>query len=144
MNARTRSTLTRQPTSQSGKNWFLAALLVTAAVSLLLLLLPLATTSSEQSSAPSSGSAATQQGETTSGSESLLAQNGPWLIAVLAVPVLIAALPLLAGRRRQRAAGWGAAALLGIGALVSILSVGLAYLPSVVLLAIGALRSRPT
>ena len=110
-----------------GRRWFLALLLGTAAVSAALLLLPL---SAEQST----GRAAR--------SRTLLAGEGPAVILPLAVPVLVCAVPVLAPARRRRAAALASAAFLAAGALLSVASVGLFYVPSAVLLAVGAGRRK--
>jgi hypothetical protein len=70
----------------------------------------------------------------------LLASEGPGVILALAVPLLVCAVPLLAPARYRRAAAWGSAATLALGVVVSLLSVGVFFVPSVVLLAVGAGR----
>jgi hypothetical protein len=110
-----------------GRRWFLAVLLFTAVVSASLLLLPLL---AEQTAGP------------TVHYRTLLAGEGPGVILPLAVPVLVCAVPLLAPARYRRAAAWGSAAVLAIGVVVSLLSVGVFFVPSAILLAIGAGRRR--
>lgn len=110
-----------------GRRWFLAALLLTTAVSALLLLLPLS---------------ASQVNDQPVHHRSLLATEGPGVILPLAVPVLVCLVPLLAPARRRRAAAWGSAAVLGVGTVISLLSIGVFFIPSAILLAIGAGRSR--
>lgn len=62
-------------------------------------------------------------------------------VAVLLVPVAITAIPLVVdGRSTRRTARLLAAALLLGWVLVSIASVGLLYLPSVLLIALSATR----
>lgn len=80
-----------------------------------------------------------------SGRQSLVAQEG-WAVALaLAVPVLVAAAPLLAPARYRRWVTIGSAVLLTAGALISAASVGLFYLPSAALLVMAAIRAgRPS
>jgi hypothetical protein len=101
-------------------------LLLTAAVSLLLLLLPM--------------SAAQVSGEPTE-YQNLLTAEGPAVILPLAVPVLICAVPLLVTVRRRRFAAWLSTVLLAVGVLVSLLSIGVFFVPSLIVLAVGAGRS---
>jgi len=110
-----------------GRRWFLAALLLTTAVSALLLLLPLST-----------GQVTGQPAD----HRSLLSTEGPGIILPLAVPVLVCLIPLLAPVRRRRAAAWVSAAILTVGVVISLLSIGVFFVPSAILLAVGAGRSR--
>jgi len=109
------------------RRWFLAAMLLTVVVSACLLLLPL--------SAEESSDAAVHY-------RTLLDSEGPGIIVTLAVPVLVCAVPLLAPARFRRVAAWGSFALLAVGVVVSLLTIGVFFLPSVILLAIGAGRTR--
>ena len=109
------------------RRWFLAVLLFTTVVSASLLLLPLST---EQTVGP------------TEHRRTLLAGEGPGVILALTVPVLVCAAPLLAPPRYRRAAAWGSAAALALGVVVSLLSVGVFFVPSVILLAVGAGRRK--
>jgi hypothetical protein len=102
-------------------------LLFTAVVSGCLLVLPL-------SAGQSAGQAVHHR--------TLLAGEGPGIILPRAVPVLICAVPVLTPARRRRAAAWASAVLLGAGVLVSLLSVGVLYIPSTILLAVGAGHDR--
>jgi hypothetical protein len=110
-----------------GRRWFLAVLLLTVAVSAALLLLPL--------SAELSGGQPVRH-------RTLLAAEGPGIIVPLAVPALICALPLLAPARHRRGVAWGSAGVLVVGVLISLLSVGVFFVPSAILLAVGAGRRR--
>jgi hypothetical protein len=69
----------------------------------------------------------------------LIESQGTWTILLLAVPVIIAALPLLFGGRKALATVSGA--LLAVLALLSSFSIGLLYLPAALLLLIGAVLS---
>jgi hypothetical protein len=73
--------------------------------------------------------------ETSSG----LAVNGPIVLLVLAVPVLLAAAPLIAPRNARRIVAGGAAGLTLVGAAFGALSIGLFYLPSAAALGCAAL-----
>ena len=70
------------------------------------------------------------------------ATEGAGVILPLAVPVLVCLVPLLVPARHRRAAAWGSAAILAAGVVISVLSIGVFFLPSVILLAVGAGRSR--
>src|SRR5690349_8090523 len=110
-----------------GRRWFLAALLLTTAVSALLLLLPLST--DQVTGQPADH-------------RSLLSTEGSGIILPLAVPVLVCLIPLLAPVRRRRAVAWVSAAVLAVGVVISLLSIGVFFVPSAILLAVGAGRSR--
>lgn len=125
MPAQQDSTTDRRARRDPGRPWVTAAVLLTAAVSLALMFLPLIST------ADSAGS----------NRESLVEQEGWAVAAGLAVPVLISAVPLLVPSRLRRWMTVGAGVLLGAGALVSIASVGLFYLPSAALLVVAAIRT---
>jgi hypothetical protein len=71
------------------------------------------------------------------GRATLLQVNGPGVLIPLAAPVLIALLPLVFPKR---AVHIGAAMVLGLFALVGGFSIGLFYIPSVVVMALAAFR----
>lgn len=110
----------------AGRSWSVAAALLTAAVSVAMLFLPLISTAD-------SGGAAERQ--------SLLERDGAGAAAALALPVLLAAVPLLVPARHRRLAAIVVAVLFSLGALVSAASVGLFYLPSAALLVVAAIRT---
>lgn len=69
----------------------------------------------------------------------LLAANGPWVLALLAAPVVLAAVPLLLrGRVGQRRSARVSAALLLTFVLLTGFSVGLLYAPSALLMVLAA------
>ncbi|MEO3748069.1 hypothetical protein [Plantactinospora sp. B5E13] len=70
----------------------------------------------------------------------LLGREGRGVVVVLLVPVLLLAAPLLAPRPARRVVAVAAVLLLTIGVVLSVASIGLYYLPSLVLLIIGILR----
>ncbi len=109
-------------TRRGSRRWLAGALAYNAVAALLLLLLPLTTTV-----------------DAGGGTErhSLLATD-PGVAVPLAVPVLLSVLALLG---RQRWLIWTAFSLLAAGVLVSIASVGLGFVPGLVLLGVGAVRS---
>ena len=79
--------------------------------------------------------------ETERSSHTLLEREGPGVLLVLAAPVAVAAVALLAGRTaRARTVAGAAAALLLAFALVAAASVGLFYLPAGVAMAVAAAR----
>lgn len=69
-----------------------------------------------------------------------LGREGPGVVVILLVPVLLLAAPLLAPRPTRRVVAVTAVLLLTIGVVLSIASIGLYYLPSLVLLIVGILR----
>jgi hypothetical protein len=99
-----------RPTRAPAAFWFGAAALYALAVSIVLL-------------APPAG---------------LFTQEGAWVVALLAIPVLLTALPLFV--RTQRILVWGCIALLAAFTLFTIASVGLVYLPALVMLAVATFR----
>ncbi len=66
----------------------------------------------------------------------LIESQGTWVIVLLIVPVIIAALPLVLGGRKPSMTACGA--LLAALALLSSFSIGLLYLPAAPLLLLGA------
>lgn len=108
------------------RSWVTAAALLAMVTSSVLLFLPVVATADDASGTDA---------------QSLVQQQGWATAAVLAVPVLISAAPLLVRGRHRRTATIGSAVLLTAGALVSIASVGLFYLPSAALLVVAAIRS---
>lgn len=114
-----------------GRNWVVAAVLLSAAVSTALLLLP-------------SGTSITvsEDGTAQTTRETLLENQGWTVIPVFVAPVLISAAPWLAPVRLRRGATVVSAIVLTAGVALAIASVGLFYLPSVVLLVVAAIRAR--
>jgi hypothetical protein len=107
----------------SARRWSqltLAAALITAAV---LALAPI--TSTESCEASSQGTS-----ECTSSHDSLLTQEGAGILVVLAVPAIIAAVPVVMHRRRTRMT---AAIVLTAAAVTGIMTVGIFLLPTVLL-----------
>jgi hypothetical protein len=73
---------------------------------------------------------------------SLLEREGRGIIVTLAIPVVVCAVPLVTPQRYRGAAAWVSTALLAAGTILALLSIGIFFVPSVVLLAIGAARHR--
>lgn len=79
--------------------------------------------------------------ETERSSSTLLEREGPGVLLVLAAPVAVSAVALLAGgTSRARTAAGAAAALLLAFAVVAGASVGLFYLPAGIAMAVAAAR----
>jgi hypothetical protein len=72
---------------------------------------------------------------------SLLPVDGPGVILTLSVPVLLCVFPLLVRARRRRVVGWVSTGALALGVVAGLLSIGVFFVPSLVLLAVGASRS---
>jgi hypothetical protein len=110
-----------------GRPWVIATVLLTTMIGLLLMFLPTYTTVEEPGGIDR---------------QSLVEHEGWDVAAILAIPVLIGAVPLLAPARHRRWVTVGVAALFGLAALVSVASVGLFYVPSATLLVVAAVRTR--
>lgn len=111
----------------------LAALWATGA-SLYLLFAPTYRTSAGTSGLDSSASTRNVEGTAT-----LLDVNGPEVLFVLGIPVLLAVAPL-AFRARRRAALLGAGALMLLFCILGALSVGTRYLPAALLLLLAGAK----
>lgn len=82
-------------------------------------------------------------GVTVETRRTLLAGEGSSILVVLAVPALVAAVPLIACRTsRAQTARIAAAVALGLCAVLGAMSVGVAYLPAVALAITAAARGR--
>lgn len=80
---------------------------------------------------------------TSAASRTLVAANGPRVFVVLAVPGVLAGVPLLLGRASvRRPAAVTSAFLLGGFSLLTGFSVGLFYLPSALAMGLAALGER--
>ena len=101
--------------------WQLVALVLSVAASLLLLVLPVYESSTTSSS-----------GAEVSGTSTLLETQGPAVLVTLAVPILLTGVPLLVQGRARGAVSLVCTLLLGIGALLALLSIGVFYLPALV------------
>ena len=121
---------TRRETA--GQRWSLAALIATVMPLALAMWLPLV------SEVVPDGTGATTETQRT-----LVASEGPSVLGLLAVPVLVAAIPVLARRtRRAREARIGTAVALLVCAALGAMTVGVAYLPAVALAIVAAARSQ--
>ncbi len=116
--------------------WFVAALLLSVVTAAALLLLP---ARAVREGAGPAGPDRDGRAVTTERTVSL-GEDEPAVAVVLAIPVLMCTLPLLVRRRHRRGAAWVSVTALSTFVLVGLLSVGLFFLPVVVLTAIGAVR----
>jgi hypothetical protein len=66
--------------------------------------------------------------------------DGAWVLVVVSVPVLVTLVPLLV---RRRAAIIASTVLLWIGCILGMLSVGIFFLPSAILMTVAAARRDP-
>ena len=82
------------------------------------------------SASGSSSGVTTQQSEHAS----LIAENGTWVIVLLAIPVALTGLGLLAAATRRRVMLWIAAGVLIIFSLISGFSIGLFFAPAAIAL----------
>jgi hypothetical protein len=71
---------------------------------------------------------------------SLIAENGAWVLALLAVPVVVTVLGFFAVVGRFRAVTWALALLLFALCILAAFSIGLFYLPSAIALIVAAAR----
>ena len=83
-------------------------------------------------------------------SETLVAQNGAWVLIPVTAPLLVCGVVALALRRRRVASGghsvrvaWAAVGLLSVFTLLSIPSIGLFIIPVVAVLARAVMLSTP-
>jgi hypothetical protein len=67
-------------------------------------------------------------------------ENGAWVLVVVAVPVLVALIPVFVRHRRVRIAS---AVLLWFGCVLGMLSVGMFFVPAAILMTIAASRGEP-
>ena len=116
----------------STRRWSQLTLLATLATSAVLTVVPVYSTASCEAVA---GGAET----CTTGSESLLEHEGASVLIVLAVPVLVSAMPLAFSRR---GVAISAAVLLSALAVLGGFSIGLFYFPAVLLAWLAAVTVR--
>ena len=116
----------------SARRWSQLTLLATLATSAVLTVVPVYSTASCEAVA---GGAET----CTTGSESLLEHEGASVLIVLAVPVLVSAMPLALSRR---GVAIGAAVVLTALAVLGGFSIGLFYFPAVLLAWLAAVTVR--
>jgi hypothetical protein len=114
--------------------WFtLAALLVAVVGALVAAFAP--TGQVTETSGSSGGTFVTR-----SSSVSLFQANGAWILVVVAVPVLVASIPLLFPHRRTRIV---ATVLLWMGCVVALWSVGSFFVPATILMTIAGSQAEP-
>ncbi|MEN3608487.1 hypothetical protein AAH979_02990 [Plantactinospora sp. ZYX-F-223] len=128
-----------------GIRWLLAALLLAVAAGALLLFLPVTTVLE----ATRDSGAASPMMVVREVRQPLVQAQGWGVALLLLVPVLLCAMPLLGTGAARLPVTVAAVVLLGLGVLVSLASLGLFYLPSLVLLVVAAVRmsagtGRPT
>ncbi len=92
--------------------------------------------SSEETTATSAGSG----GVTTFARSSLLATEGVWILIVVSVPVLVALVPVFVPRRTARIVS---AALLWIGCVIALASIGMFFIPAAIAMTVAAARHEP-
>lgn len=109
----------------------LVAVALAVAAGLLLLLLPVY----GGTSTSMDGSGVTT---TTTTHATLAEENGRGVYALLLVPVVLTALPLIAVGTTYRVVSWVAAALLAACCLLALLTIGVFYLPALAMLVTGA------
>jgi hypothetical protein len=81
--------------------------------------------------------------ESTTTSRTLIEANGTGVLYVLAVPVLLTAAPLLAGKRWGGVAAAVSACLLAVGVFLAILTIGLFFVPALALAIVAAVWREP-
>ena len=69
--------------------------------------------------------------------ESLVSREGPWIVGLLAVPVLLVVVGQMARRRGSEPAAVAAAVVLGLMVVLGSASIGLFYLPALVLIVLS-------
>jgi hypothetical protein len=124
----------------AGRIWQLSAVLVALATGLIVALAPLGTLGTE-----GGGSAtATNDGGVITFTAvphrvNLWDQMGHGVLAIVAVPVILTLIPLPFRGTAHVVVSWLAAMLMGLGCVVALLSVGVFYLPTGLLLLVAAL-----
>jgi hypothetical protein len=111
------------------KTWVLASFIVATVAALVVAFAPLGTACSF--SATPGG----PPGEEVCRHVSIFSNDGSWVLVVVAVPVLIALIPVLL---RHRVARVVAAAFLWVFSIVGLMSVGLFFVPAAVLMTLAA------
>ena len=83
---------------------------------------------------------ASSSGEVVQRSEqaSLLAENGMWVLGLLAVPVALTGLGVFGAARRFRFLLWSVAVVLLVFSVISAMTIGLFYLPAAIALLVAA------
>ncbi|MGX7673572.1 hypothetical protein [Plantactinospora sp. DSM 117369] len=136
--------------ARPGIRWLLAALLLAVAAGALLLFLPVTTVlEATRDEGPTSAGVAAPMMVVREVRQPLVQAQGWGVALLLLVPVLLCAMPLLGTGAARLPVTVAAVVLLGLGVLVSLASLGLFYLPSLVLLVVAAVRmsagtGRPT
>lgn len=129
--------LTRRLTSWKRTNWLTLASFSLALLASLVLLLASSSSSSEEGSGRVGGLAVVEEHD-----ESLVGSEGWGVLLLVFIPVLVAASPLaLMGSSHERTAQIAASVLLLLFGLLGAASVGLFYLPSVLVMALAAVFS---
>ena len=109
-------------------------LVLTVAASMLLAFLPVY-----------SGATSDSNGTSTETSATLVQENGPSVLVVLAIPILISLLPLFARGRAWQPLSITAAILLGFAVFLGILTIGIFFVPAMVVeIAAASLPTRAT
>ena len=122
-------------------NWI--ALLWTSGVSLALLFVPMYETETDVYTI---GPAAGPVPPASHGWGTLADENGARVYVLLVIPVLAALAPILVRRRERwrRAASWVAAAVIALLVMLAMTTIGLAYVPALIPLAVaGVLVPEP-
>lgn len=119
--------------------WSVAAAALAMLTGALLAFGPIKTTTSEMRTSVSTGSRASDSKVTTVGRSSLIETEGRGLLVVLLIPVVIAIGPA-AGRKygRHRGVAVASAAMMAALVIVGLLSIGVFYIPTLVLTIIAA------
>lgn len=118
------------PEPDRGHAWQLAAVALAVVASVLLLVVPTGTSETT-----------TSTGEHTSESTTLLGTEGPSVLWPLLVPVLLTLVPLLVSRRLRPAVSITCTVLLAVGVILAVLSIGVFFVPALVLAVIACVRT---
>jgi hypothetical protein len=121
----------RQVVTPGNARWASLSLALAVAAAIFLAFVP--ATSSVSVEAPDGDG----PGAVTRSTHTLLESEGPSVLVVLAVPVLIAAAGLAAARRSNRIALTALTAVYGLGVLLALTSIGLFFAPSLIALVLA-------
>jgi hypothetical protein len=114
----------------------LIASVLALAAAIALIATPLFEVSSESDTAVGTSTRSTQ-------SITLIEQEGQRILVILAIPVLLTLVPVLASLRHRRAVTIICTSLLAAGVVLALFSVGVFFLPALIAMCVAGVRSAP-
>jgi hypothetical protein len=92
---------------------------------------------SSQSATQDTGTGVTSTAPVTTGTETLVGVNGPGVLIVVGIPLIVTMLVAAALAFRRRRIGWVLTSILGFFNLLAMLSIGIFFLPTTLALVIA-------